>query len=124
MGVDVEPLAAFYNCKEIAPYYLQPSELALLRDYPSTEQQNTAALYWVLKEAVLKRMGSGFSIDPRELFLPLPQEPGMWRQAKGADTISYLRLADAYVGLAADAVSLCAPNMKLFKLPELLESLV
>ena len=32
--------------------------------------------------------------------------------------------ADAYVGLAADAITLCAPNVKLFKLPELLKSLV
>lgn len=124
LGVDVEPIAAFYNFKEIAPYYLQPGELALLHDRPSSKQQNIAALYWVLKEAVLKCLGSGFSIDPRELFLQLPQEPEVWRKATGSNAILYLRLADAYVGLAADAATLCAPNVKLFKLPELLDSLV
>ena len=82
VGVDVEQVAAtrFDGFDDVA---LGPAEQADVERLPLAEQAWARAVYWARKEAVLKAIGLGLSVDPRTLEVSAPQLPAAltaWHQ--------------------------------------------
>jgi 4'-phosphopantetheinyl transferase len=99
VGIDVERPAAFTTYSEIAPMYLHPAELSFLHN--QHDRRLSAALFWVLKEALLKCRGTGLSTDPRGICIDLPPKPGHWTdRGTIAEPIAYLVEDEALIGLA------------------------
>lgn len=81
VGVDVEQVAAtrFDGFDDVA---LTPAERAEVERYAPAEQAWARAVYWSRKEAVLKAIGLGLSVDPRTLQMSAPHLPAAltaWR---------------------------------------------
>lgn len=67
VGVDVEQAASGACAGGIAGRVLAAPELAALQALPEIERPWRFLRYWTLKEAILKALGCGLSLDPRAL---------------------------------------------------------
>ncbi len=104
VGIDVEPLASFNIASEIVPHYLHLTERPIFEDAGLSQKPIVAALYWVMKEAILKCRGTGLSVDPRSLRIDLPELKGQWYPHAGrAEHIAYHIEGGAYIGLAVSS---------------------
>jgi len=69
VGIDVASLLDFDTWPEFAADYLTAHEIAWVQNAPATDQPLRALRFWTLKEAILKSVGHGLEIDPREIML-------------------------------------------------------
>jgi 4'-phosphopantetheinyl transferase len=67
VGVDIELIDPGFPRDEVAPETLAPDEIAALAALPEEEQPARFFALWTFKEALLKALGSGFSLDPRDI---------------------------------------------------------
>jgi phosphopantetheinyl transferase len=64
LGVDVERIDPTVNVEELGRIVLAPAEQATLAAIPPPDRVRHFFWVWVVKEAVLKAIGTGFRIDP------------------------------------------------------------
>lgn len=69
VGIDVASQLDFNSWTEFALDYLTADEVAWVQDVPAADQPLRALRFWTLKEAILKSVGHGLEIDPREIAL-------------------------------------------------------
>lgn len=63
VGVDVEPVARTADALGLARRFLSPQEADGLHSLPDSEQQTQFLRLWTLKEAVVKAVGLGLSLN-------------------------------------------------------------
>jgi len=73
VGIDVELIDPLFPRDEVAPDILAPDELRDLADFPADAQPDYFFQLWTLKEALLKAVGGGFSLDPRAIRIRLDE---------------------------------------------------
>ena len=73
IGVDVELIDPDFPRNDVAPDILANDELADLAALPPADQPAYFFQLWTLKEALLKAVGTGFSIDPRTIRIRLDE---------------------------------------------------
>lgn len=74
VGVDVERIRADLDVDGIARRYMSPAEQEALSSLPHEERLHACVELWTRKEAVLKAMGVGLSLEPSQIQV-LPGEP-------------------------------------------------
>jgi 4'-phosphopantetheinyl transferase len=108
LGIDLELIDPEFPISEVAPTILTPGEQLALAALPTTTQPAHFFQLWTLKESLVKALGAGLSLDPREIHLRLPSEilsaPPSLRQA----TIVPLTSLTLHPGYAA-ALAILAP---------------
>jgi 4'-phosphopantetheinyl transferase len=67
VGVDIEVRRPISDLLGVVPEVATPREAKLLKHLPTGQVHFAFFELWTRKEAVLKALGRGFSIDPREL---------------------------------------------------------
>jgi 4'-phosphopantetheinyl transferase len=67
VGVDIEVRRPISDLLGVALQIATPREAKLLKQLPTGQIHSAFFELWTRKEAVLKALGRGFSIDPREL---------------------------------------------------------
>ena len=67
VGVDIEVRRPISDPLGVAFQIATPREAQLLKQLPTSQVHSSFFELWTRKEAVLKALGRGFSIDPREL---------------------------------------------------------
>lgn len=67
VGVDVVDVNEFGDWRELLSVVLSPSERSHILALETACQQETVALYWSIKEAVLKSIGVGLQVDPSNI---------------------------------------------------------
>lgn len=79
VGVDVEPWSQQAGMLDLIDQFMSPSEQGQLKDLPSTPQATACCLRaWTRKEAALKALGCGLSIDARRVEAGLAAAPALW----------------------------------------------
>jgi 4'-phosphopantetheinyl transferase len=73
LGIDLELIDPDFPRDEVAPDILAPDELSDLAALPPADQPAWFFQLWTLKEALLKALGTGFSLDPRSIRIRLDQ---------------------------------------------------
>lgn len=85
IGIAREPIGADLEGAipaEAFPWnVMRPEEAATLRARPQSQQADAFLSFWTCKEAILKALGSGFSIPPEDLYLR--EDRHFWVQAPG-----------------------------------------
>ena len=71
IGIDLELIDPHFPRHEVAADILASDELRDLNALPPARQPEYFFQLWTLKEALLKAIGGGFSIDPREIRIRL-----------------------------------------------------
>jgi 4'-phosphopantetheinyl transferase len=67
VGVDIEVRRPMSDLLEVALQIATPREAKRLKQLPASQVQPSFFDLWSRKEAVLKAMGLGFFVDPREV---------------------------------------------------------
>jgi 4'-phosphopantetheinyl transferase len=67
VGVDIEVRRPMSDLLGVALQIATPREAKLMKQLPTSQVHSTFFDLWTRKEAVLKALGRGFSIDPREV---------------------------------------------------------
>lgn len=67
VGVDVEPLAAEAHMERIAPVFCAPDEQVALSVMAPEARRAALLALWTLKESLVKAVGRGFSLSPRDI---------------------------------------------------------
>ncbi|WP_327315139.1 4'-phosphopantetheinyl transferase family protein [Streptomyces sp. NBC_01235] len=75
VGLDVEEAGSLVDVDSAARAALSDTELAALRALSPAERQPAFLRVWTRKEAVLKALGVGLSVSPRELQVSAPDLP-------------------------------------------------
>jgi len=73
IGIDLELIDPGFPRDEVASDLLAPDELHDLAFLPPTQQPEYFFQLWALKEALLKAVGGGFSLDPRAIRIRLDE---------------------------------------------------
>jgi 4'-phosphopantetheinyl transferase len=71
VGIDLELIDPVFPRGDVAPEFLAPDEFTALAALPPDTQLASFFQLWTLKEALLKALGSGFSLDPRSIHIRL-----------------------------------------------------
>jgi 4'-phosphopantetheinyl transferase len=72
IGIDAESKDAEINVQEVSDLMLSEKEKKSMREFPSAEHQKILIEQWVVKESLVKAVGSGFSLcNPHEVVIPL-----------------------------------------------------
>ena len=71
IGVDVETLDPTIDAIEVARHHFHASELAHLQSLAPADRPLVFYRFWTAKEAVLKALGTGLSLDPRLIEIEL-----------------------------------------------------
>lgn len=104
IGVDIEALRPIPEITSIAERFFAPSEEAWLRSHPLHEQPWAFHRIWTCKEAYLKALGTGLSINTQSFAFDFTVKPA---RLIGADTgwqIIEFTPAPAYAG------AVCVPG--------------
>ncbi len=122
VGVDVEERAAQRDLAGIGSFVYGPQEQRLLRTTEGGEKVRQFYRLWSMKEALIKALGTGFSLSPSEFEIPeailrgarcgvfrFPHLPSAWRlldlgERRFAAALAY-RLSPAAGGRAQPAVA-------------------
>lgn len=75
VGVDVECDDSRVDEQELAPAICSPNELQQFLALPSAEQRPAFFRLWTRKEAFMKCLGHGLTIEPRSLAMPTEEAP-------------------------------------------------
>ncbi|OYU48819.1 MAG: hypothetical protein CFE31_10305 [Rhizobiales bacterium PAR1] len=103
IGIAREPIGVDFERAirvEAFPWnVMRPEEAAALRALPESQQSDAFLSFWTCKEAILKALGSGFSIPPEDLYLRegrhfSVQAPGQCVAESGAVRLSQARWND------------------------------
>jgi 4'-phosphopantetheinyl transferase len=110
VGVDVERIRADIDVAGLTDRVFTPAEAQML-DLPD-ETHRRAAFFraWTRKEAALKALGTGFSLDPREIEVRPDRLPGHCFAVRRALRRS-LAVADLDVGPGFAAAVACAADI-------------
>ena len=73
LGVDLELIDPLFPRDEVAPDILSTDELRDLASLPEADHAAGFFQLWTLKEALLKAVGGGFSLDPRDIRIRLDE---------------------------------------------------
>lgn len=121
VGVDVELQRPVPDALRLAASNFTPREQRELRETPAGSARERAFLYgWTRKEACLKALGSGLSIDPAGFDAGLAPGPRVVRIVVGRESVAVLvrsfRHDGAVIGavarlLRAEASSLPLPSL-------------
>jgi 4'-phosphopantetheinyl transferase len=114
LGIDLELVDPDFPVLEVAPTILTPGEQLALTALPTTTQPAHFFQLWTLKESLVKALGAGLSLDPREIHLRLPSEILSVPPSLDQATIVPLTLHPAYA--AALAILAPLPTISLFTL--------
>jgi 4'-phosphopantetheinyl transferase len=105
VGIDIELIDRDFPRHEVAPEILGPDELRDLARLPSADQPASFFQLWTLKEALLKAVGGGFSLDPRHIRIRLDQALDPEIISAPPDfihaTLNRLTLEEGYAGALA-----------------------
>ncbi len=71
VGVDVEALDLTIDAMDVARHHFHASELVHLRSLATADRPLAFYRFWTAKEAVLKALGTGLSLDPRLIEIEL-----------------------------------------------------
>ena len=74
LGVDVEPVAAAVGIAAIRARFMNDADEALISATPAGEMPIAMLRLWVIKEACLKALGTGLTLDPRALRLRITSD--------------------------------------------------
>jgi 4'-phosphopantetheinyl transferase len=75
VGIDIEFIDPDFRCREVAPEFLSTEELRVLAARSPAAQPNFFFQIWTIKEALLKAVGGGFSLDPRLIRIRMEPDP-------------------------------------------------
>lgn len=75
LGIDVEAVADLPDCDALAALALSDREFFEFRALPTGMRPQAFLRYWTAKEACLKALGRGLSLDPRRVELNTPSRP-------------------------------------------------
>jgi 4'-phosphopantetheinyl transferase len=75
VGVDVEPVRSWDP--QLAAVVLSAPELATLEGDPTVERARAFARVWTRKEALLKGVGLGLAVDPRDVTVSTSADPAL-----------------------------------------------
>ena len=75
IGVDIEVMRTIDNLDELAKEAFTPAEQDELQQTPETQKAEAFLHGWVRKESVLKAMGTGLSLPPRQVHAGLGANP-------------------------------------------------
>jgi 4'-phosphopantetheinyl transferase len=73
VGIDVELIDPKFPRDEVAPDILTPDELRDLAALPPEARPDYFFQLWTLKEALLKAVGGGFTLEPRDIHVRLDE---------------------------------------------------
>jgi 4'-phosphopantetheinyl transferase len=109
VGVDVEAPREMSAPMDLAARYFHPEEREAVERAPSSERHRVFLACWTRKEAVLKNIGAGLTLDPRRIRVGATDaDRGVrleWREARHEILVRSLNLAHGYVGACATAAS-------------------
>ena len=101
VGVDVEPMGALANVSaELLDFTLTAAERKRLLKVPVPQRTRVFLRHWTAKEAVLKALGAGLSVEPQAVALPsLPSKGKASVTLPGSPSVD-LWITDVEVGPA------------------------
>ena len=100
-GVDIERISPDICCSEIAAGEFTTREQRLFFRARDEEQRNLFFSFWTRKEAVLKGIGKGLSIEPSEVDVADPDSGPVWETSFTPHGTWHLRDIAADPGYAA-----------------------
>ncbi len=74
VGIDIELIDPDFPREEVAPETMTPDEARDLAALPPVAQPGWFFQLWTIKEALLKAVGGGFSLEPRNINIRLDEE--------------------------------------------------
>ncbi|HWI60598.1 MAG TPA: 4'-phosphopantetheinyl transferase superfamily protein [Symbiobacteriaceae bacterium] len=98
IGVDIEALRPIPEIASIAERFFSPAEEAWLRSLPLHEQPWAFHRIWTCKEAYLKALGAGLSLDTRSFTFDFAVKPAHLMDVADAWTLIEMTPAPAYAG--------------------------
>mgnify|MGYP000609044486 CR=1 FL=1 len=107
IGVDIEKVDSNLDIDEVSQVSLTETERRHLSIVPPSEKSSWFFKYWTVKEAVLKALGTGLSLEPTRLCLSLEKsKPEMlWIEGQENVTTAWdlkpLSLPEGYFGFVA-----------------------
>jgi len=103
VGIDLERIDPLFPRDEVAAEILDPVELRDLTALPATKQPDRFFQLWTLKEALLKAVGGGFSLDPRAIRIRMDADPAIVAAPPEFQraTLHQLTLRDGYAAALA-----------------------
>jgi 4'-phosphopantetheinyl transferase len=107
LGVDIERLRPIRDAREIARFYFTPGEEAALAAVPQEHMNKAFMTVWTRKEAFVKALGGGLSIDLQRFEVSIATEhPALLRARDSTVSTSswslvHLEPAHGYVGAVA-----------------------
>lgn len=78
VGVDVEPWSQQTGMLDLIDQFMSPSEQGQLKDGTTTQATACCLRAWTRKEAALKALGCGLSLDARRVEVGLSASPASW----------------------------------------------
>jgi 4'-phosphopantetheinyl transferase len=110
LGVDVEQIRVMEDAMAIARSFFAPAEEAALAAVPLADRDRTFMTCWTRKEAFIKALGGGLSIDLKSFEVSIDREHPAFlriddsRWSAQAWSMVHLEPADGYIGaLVTDA---------------------
>jgi 4'-phosphopantetheinyl transferase len=100
IGVDIEALRPIPEIRSIAERFFSPTEETWLRALPLHEQPWAFHRMWTCKEAYLKAVGSGLSLDTQSFAFDFTVKPARLIGADPGWTMIEFTPAPAYAGAA------------------------
>lgn len=79
VGVDIESTAQHIDVQAASKHFLGAAELAHFDSTPSDRRKSLFFKYWTRKEACLKLLGIGLSVEPQTIDVSTP--PAVWIKA-------------------------------------------
>ena len=89
VGADIEMLRPMNDVEDLARRYFTAREATALQSLPASQRHEAFLAAWTRKEAYLKALGAGLSLDTTTFEVTLlPDEPPMLRSIDGNETIA------------------------------------
>jgi 4'-phosphopantetheinyl transferase len=99
VGIDIEPTGASQDVSaELLDFALTPAERHRVQEAPVRQRQQVFLHHWTGKEAVLKALGTGLSVQPQAVMLPPLPTGGTTSVTLPGSPPQHLWLRDVDVG--------------------------
>ena len=118
VGIDVEKIAPLEDLMSVAQtVFTQPELDTLIVQSDEIPRQTTFYQYWSLKEAYLKGIGLGFSVNPKEVTFDLAKSQLLKSPPQHASTSWYFWQLQSLPGYAiAVASTIRQPTIRTFEI--------
>jgi 4'-phosphopantetheinyl transferase len=83
IGVDIERVRQDFPCEHVAAAFFSAAEAAAIRAFPPHERSEAFSRSWTRKEAYLKALGDGLTVDLASFDVSLHDCPGLLREPAG-----------------------------------------